>query len=333
MTTLVIGSSGHLGRAVITLLRQAGRPAIGLDTRPAATTDIVGSITDSATVALAMQGATGVIHTATLHKPHVATHSRQDFVDTNITGTLTLLNAATRAGVGAFVFTSTTSAFGRALTPGAGDPAAWITEAVADRPKNIYGATKTGAEALCDLAAHRDGLPIVILRCARFFPEPDDSAAARASFSDANLKANEFLHRRLDLEDAARAHIDALGAAPALGFGRYILSAPTPLQPEDAAALRHDPATVIEARVPGTKALWSRLGWSLPDDMSRVYDSAAAQAALGWQPRYDFATISAQAARGECIGSQLARDIGALGYHDAGFDDLPDGAPYPTEPT
>ncbi len=130
-----------------------------------------------------------------------------------------------------------------------------------------------------------------------------------------------------------RAHIDALGAAPALGFGRYILSAPTPLQPEDAAALRHDPATVIEARVPGTRALWSRLGWSLPDDMSRVYDSAAAQAALGWQPRYDFATISAQVARGECIGSQLARDIGMLGYHDAGFDDLPDGAPYPTEPT
>ncbi len=206
MTTLVTGSSGHLGRAVITLLRQAGRPAVGLDTRPAATTDIVGSITDAATVARAMQGATGVIHSATLHKPHVATHSRQDFVDTNITGTLTLLSAATRAEVGAFVFTSTTSAFGRALTPGAGDPAAWITEAVADRPKNIYGATKTGAEALCDLAAHRDGLPMVILRSARFFPEPDDSAAARASFSDANLKANEFLHRRLDLEDAARAY-------------------------------------------------------------------------------------------------------------------------------
>jgi nucleoside-diphosphate-sugar epimerase len=45
-----------------------------------------------------------------------------------------------------FVFTSTTSAFGRALTPQAGDPAAWITEDVAPQVKNVYGATKTAAE-------------------------------------------------------------------------------------------------------------------------------------------------------------------------------------------
>ena len=63
-----------------------------------------------------------VMHTATLHKPHVATHSRQDFVDTNITGTLNLLEEAT--SVRAFLFTSTTSVFGRALTPPAGAPPA-----------------------------------------------------------------------------------------------------------------------------------------------------------------------------------------------------------------
>jgi UDP-glucose 4-epimerase len=331
LTLLITGSSGHLGQAIVTLLRRAGRDAIGLDMRPAETTDIVGSITDAKTVAKAMQGVTGVIHTATLHKPHVATHSRQDFVDTNVTGTLSLLDSARDAGASAFVFTSTTSAFGRALTPGPEDPAAWITEDVRDRPKNIYGATKTGAEALCDLAAHRDRLPVVILRCARFFPEPDDSADARASFSDANLKANEFLHRRLDLEDAAQAHVDALVAAPRLGFGRYILSAPTPFRPEDATALRSGPAAVIEERVPGTSAIWDRLGWALPADISRVYDSRAAQSALGWRPCYDFAAVAQQAARGAQIGSALAREIGALGYHGTSFDDLPDGAPYPTE--
>ena len=69
-----------------------------------------------------------VYHAATLHKPHVATHSRQDFVDTNITGTLNLLEEAVSAGVEAFVFTSTTSVFGDALTPPPGAPAAWVTE-------------------------------------------------------------------------------------------------------------------------------------------------------------------------------------------------------------
>ena len=51
-----------------------------------------------------------------------------------------------------FVFTSTTSAFGRALTPLPGEPAAWITEDVVPRPRNIYGVTKTAAEDLCESA-------------------------------------------------------------------------------------------------------------------------------------------------------------------------------------
>jgi UDP-glucose 4-epimerase len=82
-----------------------------------------------------VQGADVVIHTATLHKPHVATHSRQAFVDTNITGTLNLLEEAVAAGVAAFIFTSTTSAFGAALTPPAGAPAAWVTEDVRPVPR------------------------------------------------------------------------------------------------------------------------------------------------------------------------------------------------------
>ncbi|NIP22337.1 MAG: NAD(P)-dependent oxidoreductase, partial [Phycisphaerae bacterium] len=50
-----------------------------------------------------------VIHTATLHKPHVGTHSRQEFVDTNISGTLNLLEEASASGCKAFIYTSTTS--------------------------------------------------------------------------------------------------------------------------------------------------------------------------------------------------------------------------------
>ena len=96
-----------------------------------------------------MAGVEAVIHTATLHKPHIATHSRQDFVDTNITGTLNLLEEAVAQEVKAFVFTSTTSVFGRALQPAPDAPAAWITEDVTPVPRNIYGVTKAAAEDLC----------------------------------------------------------------------------------------------------------------------------------------------------------------------------------------
>jgi len=142
MTVLVTGSSGHLGEALVRTLAAARRDVIGIDLLPGPFTHQVGSIVDRAFVRRCMPGVATVFHAATLHKPHVATHGRQDFVDTNITGTLNLLEEAASAGVSTFVYTSTTSVFGDALTPRQHAPAAWITEHVVAVPKNIYGATK-----------------------------------------------------------------------------------------------------------------------------------------------------------------------------------------------
>src|SRR4051794_16702551 len=108
MRVLVTGSAGHLGEA---MMRTLGDRAIGVDVLASPYTTVVGSITDPGVVARCMEGVTAVIHAATLHKPHVATHARQAFVDVNISGTLVLLEAAVRARVAAFVFTSTTSTF------------------------------------------------------------------------------------------------------------------------------------------------------------------------------------------------------------------------------
>jgi nucleoside-diphosphate-sugar epimerase len=215
MRVLVTGSSGHLGEALVRRLKELQHAVTGVDILPSPFTTHVGSIANRDVVRDCMHGVDAVLHAATLHKPHVATHNRQDFVDTNVTGTLNLLEEAVAVRAGAFVFTSTTSAFGDALTPAAGAPAAWITEEVAPRPRNIYGATKTAAEDLCQVFARKHALPCLVLRTSRFFPEVDDSADVRASFADANIKANEFLHRRVDIEDVVSAHMRALenGAA------------------------------------------------------------------------------------------------------------------------
>src|ERR1700753_2755451 len=152
-----------------------------------------------------------VLHTATLHKPHVESHPRQEFVDTNVTGTLTLAEEAAAAGVGSFVFTSSTSAFGRALSPAAGRPAAGISEDVAPVPRNIYGVTKTAAENLCEIIQRSSGVPVVVLRTARFFAEAVAADEVRTAYPDANVKANEYLYRRVDLA--------GVGGAPLLGPG------------------------------------------------------------------------------------------------------------------
>jgi UDP-glucose 4-epimerase len=327
MTILVTGAAGHLGEALVRTLREAGRPVRGLDVRASPCTDAVGTITDRAALARHMRGATAVIHAATLHKPHVATHSRQDFVDVNVSGTLNLLEEAAEAGVGAFVFTSTTSLYGRAMNPAPGEPAAWIDETVRPVPKNIYGVTKTAAEDLCELAQHRTKMPVVILRTSRFFPEADDDADLRGGWDDANLKANEFLFRRLDVEDAVGAHLAALEAGPRVGFGRYVVSATTPFAREDAAELGRDAPSVLARRVPAYVEAYSRRGWRMFQTLDRVYDNAAARRDLGWRPQHDFAQVLDRIAAGEAPTSPLARTIGAKGYHDETFAE----GPYPVD--
>jgi UDP-glucose 4-epimerase len=262
-----------------------------------------------------------------LHKPHVATHAKQDFLDVNLTGTLALLEAAAVAEVRAFVFTSTTSAFGGALTPAPGEPAAWITENVTPVPKNIYGVTKVAAESLCELFFRERRLPaVVVLRTSRFFPEADDDPAARAAYDTANLQAVELLYRRVDIEDVAAAHLCALERAPSAGFARYIISATSPFAPGDLPALRRDAAQVIRRLFPDCDALFAARAWKLPASIDRVYVNRRALDELGWRPRYDFAQVLGALARGEDFRSPLARAVGSKGYHDDVFA----GAPYPT---
>ena len=321
MRILVTGAAGHLGEGIMRLLRAAGRDTRGVDVLRGGYVDIVASISDEAAMRDAMRGCDAVIHTATLHKPHVATHSERDFVETNVTGTLTLLQAARDAGADRFIFTSTTSAFGGSLTPLPGGPAVWIDEDTPSIPKNIYGSTKTAAEDLCHLYARRDGMACVILRTSRFFPEPDDNPAARAAFSTPNSQMNELTHRRLDPEDAAIAHLCALDRAEEIGFGLFVVSGPTPFLREDAARLTADPASVLDARLPGWREVYEASGWRAPDSIGRVYDSSRAASALGWAPKHHAAAVLARVAAGGEVMSDLAREVGIKGYHGDRFRD------------
>lgn len=318
MSILVTGSSGHLGEALTRTFRAAGRAVRGLDSLPGPFTDSVGSVADRACAARAMGNVQIVLHTASLHKPHVGTHGPEAFVDTNVRGTLVLLEEAARAGVEAFVMTSTTSAFGDALKPPPGEPAAWIDETVTPSPKNIYGVTKTAAEDLCRLCWRNDRLPCVALRTSRFFPEADDDPDARAAFDAENLKANEFLYRRVAIEDVVDAHLLAAERAPAIGFGLYVISATTPFRRDDAARLRSDAAGVTRERAGGWQDEYARRGWRMATSIDRVYDNALARRELGWRPKWDFEAIVARLKAAGDIRGPMARLVGEKGYHSGG---------------
>jgi UDP-glucose 4-epimerase len=329
MKILVTGSAGHLGEGLVRHLDRMGLEPLGLDVKKSRFTEHVGSITHPDFVDACMRGVDAVIHAATLHKPHVGTHSRQAFVDTNISGTLNLLEAAVRHKTGTFIYTSTTSAFGDALRPSPGEPAVWVTEAMPPQAKNIYGVTKLAAENLCRMFSRNMNLPCIVLRTSRFFPEDDDNRHKREAFDDGNLKVNELLFRRADLQDMVTAHVCALEKAPKLGFGRFIISATSPFQHRDAAALATDTPSVVARYVPAYEGVYRERGWVMFRSIGRVYDNGLARETLGWSPEYDFERAISNLSRGLDYRSQLAVEVGKKGYHDSVFED----GPYPLEET
>ena len=258
---------------------------------------MLGSVADRGLIdrAFAEHGIEAVIHAGALHKPDIARYPAQAFVDVNVTGTLNLLEAAVAAGNDRFIFTSTTSLMIseaiRAGKAGGATAAAWLDEAFAPlEPRNIYGITKLAAEHLCRLHHRERGLAVLVLRTGRFFPEEDDT---HRDLSGPNRKANEFLHRRLTVEDAAEAHVVALEKAPEVGFETFILSAPPPFVAEEAEELIRDAPAVIERHFPEAGDLYARAGWQLPGHIDRIYDPSRAERVLGFRCRTDFTAVLA----------------------------------------
>ena len=187
--------------------------------------------------------------------------------------------------------------------------------------------TKTAAEDLCRLFHRNHNLPCVVLRTSRFFPEEDDNPKTRNDYADPNAKANEFLYRRVDIEDVVNAHLLAIEKASAIGFDRYIISATTPFTREDLVDLRANAPLVVKRKFPDYEQVYARRGWRMFPSIERVYVNERARNSLGWCPRYDFQYVIDWLKAGTDPRSPLSRAVGSKGYHSNKFVE----GPYPVE--
>ena len=327
MKIAITGSSGHLGEAICHQLKSKGIDFLGIDIKAGPYTKLVGSITNSSIVDKLLENVDYVIHTATLHKPHIVTHSEKAFIDTNITGTLTLLESCVQNAVKGIIYTSTTSTFGDVLNPKDNEPAIWVDEEVVPKPKNIYGVTKSAAEDLCQLYYRNKGLPCIVLKTSRFFMEEDDNRAMREQYDDLNIKANELLHRRVDIEDVVDAHLLALEKIETLGFEKFVISATSPFEKSDLARLHVNAEELVKEKFPDYEELYKSRYWKMFPKIGRVYVNKKARAMLGWNPKYDFSHILNSLKNNKDFRSELSLKIGAKGYHDTVFED----GPYPVQ--
>lgn len=295
MKILLTGSSGWLGQHLAPLLQSEGHSVIGLDVAPGEFTQVEASVADRMAIdqVFAEHGIETVIHSGALHKPDIVRYPARTFVDVNVTGTLNLLEAAVQAGHDRFIFTSTTSLMisetVRAGIEGGAKQAFWINEDFGPlKPRNIYGVTKLAAEHLCRLHHELHGINVAIMRTGRFFPEDDDTHQFP---SGPNLKANEFLNRRLTVEDAAESHLAALNNMKDLGCEAFILSAPPAFDKSESAELMIDAKAAIQRKYPNVTKLYDKNGWVLPERIERVYDPSKAERLLGFRPKTDFQSI------------------------------------------
>ena len=245
--------------------------------RPGEWTTQVGDVADAGLIANLMHDLDVVIHIASLHAPHVGQRSMQDFIDTNMTGALRLLEAASAADVRRFVYTSTTSVYGYVLVPDAG-AAVWVTEELTPRPRDIYDITKLAAEELCRLFARDHGLSTICLRVSRFFEQAPD------------VMAEYRLYRGADVRDIAAAHVLAAHNQD-IEFDIFTISARSPFQHEDTRELLTNAPAVIWRYYPDAEDVFRAQGWALPASIDRVYVTEKAERLLGYIPRHNFADL------------------------------------------
>jgi nucleoside-diphosphate-sugar epimerase len=276
MNILVTGSSGQLGSEIVRQLAVLGSPhrLVSIDINPGSTTHWNMSVNHREQIFEITRNIDVIIHTASLHGKHVDLNCpKLDFVRTNIEGTLNLLEAAVANRVRKFIYTSTTSIYGKSMADK--DRAVWVTEELTPQPRDIYDITKLAAENLCRDFAERNQLPVFVLRIARFYRE------------DPNLLANYRLYRGLDVRDGAAAHILAVDSKEP-GFHILNISSASPFQESELAELRNNPAAVITRYFPEAVEIYKYKHWQFPDTIDRVYVIEKARQILGYCPRYNY---------------------------------------------
>ncbi|MDO8963194.1 MAG: NAD-dependent 4,6-dehydratase LegB [Coriobacteriia bacterium] len=170
---LVTGADGFIGSHLIEALMDLGadvRPFVyynsfgswgWLDTLPAARTrqlDVfAGDIRDPNGVRTAMKDVDVVLHLAALIAIPFSYHSPDSYIDTNVKGTLNVLQAARDLGIERLAVTSTSEVYGTAKTVP-------IDETHPRQGQSPYSASKIGADALADSFYRSFGTPVVTVR-------------------------------------------------------------------------------------------------------------------------------------------------------------------------
>jgi NAD dependent epimerase/dehydratase len=237
LKALVTGADGFIGSHLTEKLVQRGAKVTALclynsfdhhgwlDDLPDETrgklTLVRGDIRDSAFVRRLAEGQEIIFHLAALIAIPYSYAAAQSYAETNVLGTLNVLEAAREHGALRVVHTSTSEVYGTALTMP-------INESHPLQGQSPYSASKIGADMMAEAFARSFELPVAILRPFNTFgPRQSERAiiptiirqALDPSCNAIQTGDTSPLRDFTFVEDTAEAFL-ALGIAPNIQYGR-----------------------------------------------------------------------------------------------------------------
>jgi nucleoside-diphosphate-sugar epimerase len=218
MKIIVTGAAGFLGRHLCRALHQAGHQLKLIDLKPNPDFEtIIADVRDAQAMDQHIVEADVVFHLAALIEAGESVKNPQAFVDSNITGSLNVLEAMRKNNVKVMAFSSTAAVYGEPqMVP--------ITEDSRTIPINPYGVTKLALEGLLSSYVAAHGMTGIALRYFNLYgPEehhqPETHAIPR--FIQQIHRGEEVTvwgsgeHQRdyIHVSDIVSAHLDALALA------------------------------------------------------------------------------------------------------------------------
>ncbi|MBK9169126.1 MAG: GDP-mannose 4,6-dehydratase [Bryobacterales bacterium] len=243
---------------------------------------LAGDVRDPQIAAEAVAGCSVVFHLAALVGIPFSYRSPASYVETNVRGTLNLLQAARAAGVRRFVHTSTSEVYGQALVV----PTA---EDAPPRAQSPYAATKSAADQLALSFHHSFGLPVSVIRPFNTYgPRQSARAVVPAIVSQIAAGCRTIRLGALDpardftfVDDTVRGFIavagaeDAVGEVVNVGAGHEVTVAGICAVIQEVMGVSL-PVEVDPARIRPSGSEILRL----------VADNRKAAALTGWRPRF-----------------------------------------------
>jgi UDP-glucose 4-epimerase len=278
MRILVTGHHGHVGGPVARHLADLGYDIVGFDSVDGMDLLDPGQVRDAAA------GCAAVVHLAAV--PHDDAGSPEHIMAVNVLGTWHTLLAAEAVGVGRFIYFSSAQVFGTAGGERYPDYLP-LDDAHPRRAMRAYGLSKCLAEDLCAGFTARTGIPSVALRPVWVWrPEQYQRMEERwRSAPESEWEPFWEYGGFVDVRDVATA-VELALTVPLTGHHRALLCA------ADIAATRPslDMAATLAPLVPVNHAAVYRA-----EPWRALIDCSAAEAVLGWQPRYTWSARHAGA--------------------------------------